>query len=116
MSESEIEQRARELLETARTVRRADECPPDAQVVHMTDALRAIARALEAAPKVGEWWVRAWRNRFISERMNAYPNDSYEVCRAKAEADANDFEESFAAEMAKRAAAPTPPTDQQENA
>ena len=68
MSESEIEQRARELLETARTVRRADECPPDAQVVHMTDALRAIARALsgsewrpiESAPKDGTEVLCAW--------------------------------------------------------
>lgn len=51
--------------------------------------------------------VRAWRNRFISERMNAYPNDSYEVRRAKAESDANDFESAFIAEMERRALTPS---------
>ncbi|HLU91215.1 MAG TPA: hypothetical protein VKZ46_01395 [Pedomonas sp.] len=64
--------------------------------------------ARRIVPEQREGWVRAWRNRFVSERMNAYPNDPYEVRRAKAESDANDFEESFAAEMAKRTAAPLP--------
>lgn len=48
-------------------------------------------------------WIRAWRNLFISERMNAYRNDPYETCRAKAEADANDFEEAFRERMARAA-------------
>lgn len=37
-------------------------------------------------------WARAWRNRFIQERMNAYPDDEYEERTAKAEADANEYE------------------------
>lgn len=44
--------------------------------------------------------VRAWRNRFISERMNAYPDESYEMRRAKAEADANEYEAALEAALA----------------
>lgn len=52
-----------------------------------------------------EHWARAWRERFVSERTNHYAATSsgYEEARARAEADANTFEDSFEAEMEKRA-------------
>lgn len=108
-----IEQQAQELLAESlnvpvEIVGRYDDLPID-------DALRAIARALtRPAPSDEEVeaanWIRAWRNRFISERMNAYRNDLYDVCRAKAEADANDFEEAFREFMARAALGAADPT------
>lgn len=72
---------------------------------HMETEVGRLEAALAAQPagkvRVTEAnLVRAWRNRFISERMNAYPDESYEMRRAKAEADANEYEAALEAALA----------------
>lgn len=55
------------------------------------DDMREVERLREDARKV----VAAWRNRFISERTMHYRvthDENYEMARAIAESDANDFE------------------------
>lgn len=61
-----------------------------------------------AKVEVLEAECRAYRNRFISERVHTYQNDwnghDYEMATALAESDANDFIDGFRKAMAKRKA------------
>lgn len=83
-----IEKIAREMESIAPT------CENDwmSQLEEWAERLRALT-----APAGDGVMARAWRNRFIDERMNAYPNDSYEMRRCYAESDANEFEDAFKA-------------------
>lgn len=58
--------------------------------------LEAQVAALEARNAGLEKWVNAWRNRFVQERQEYYRRTlSYELARASAENDANEFADAF---------------------
>lgn len=67
----------------------------DGSWVRYTDYAALLGR-LAAAEKD----ARAWRNRFVDERMNAYPNEGYEMRRCHAESDANEYIAAFHAAIA----------------